>query len=71
MEEAIAKANEISPDGKITYISDRKGFSILKNFNSYVRNLKSKMGPELWDYYLERMHRCYIVNHGTFVAAAL
>ncbi len=29
------------------------------------------MGPDVWDYYLERMHRVYIVNHGTFVATAL
>ena len=33
MEEAIAKANEISPDGMITIIEDRRNFSMLKNFS--------------------------------------
>ena len=59
MEELIALANEHSPDGKITVITDRNGFSYRKNMNI---KFNRKFIPVFEKFYPERIFRIYLLN---------
>jgi hypothetical protein len=59
MEEAVALANEISPDGMITVIEDRRNFAMTRNFS--LQLLRAVL-PIIQTYYPERTFRIYIIN---------